>query len=109
MKKACIYFMYSFEWDPVKNFTNRLNHGFDFEDAAIVFCGVTVTYEDNRKHYGEIRWRLYGVLFDIVVNIVYTIRNDSIRIISMRKANSRERNRYEREIKQKQGKTESVH
>ena len=89
-----------YEWDPNKNASNIENHGLDFQDAGIVFQNPYVIFEDKRKEYGEARWILYGLLEDIVVNMVYTLRKDCIRIISMRKANKRERAKYEKKIRE---------
>lgn len=91
-----------FEWDVNKNKTNYENHGIDFQDAGIVFQSPYIEFEDKRKDYGETRWILYGLLGDIVVNLVYTLRKDCIRIISMRKANKRECIKYEQKIRHEQ-------
>lgn len=88
-----------FEWDPEKNCLNVKNHGIDFCNVGIIFNGPKIIFEDIRKNYGETRWILFGMLDDIIVNVVYTVRNDWIRIISARRANQRERNKYEQAIK----------
>jgi uncharacterized DUF497 family protein len=51
--------------------------------------------EDRRKDYGEHRYNALGMLDDLVVSIVFTPRNDGLRIISMRRANKKERQAYE--------------
>lgn len=51
-----------------------------------IFDGPLVTVEDTREHYGEPRYIALGLLEDIVVSLVYTERDDEIRIISIRKA-----------------------
>jgi hypothetical protein len=51
---------------------------------------------DDRHDYGEERWIGMGLLKDILVVVVWTEpAEDHIRIISARKANRRERERYE--------------
>ena len=50
---------------------------------------------DSRFTYGEDRYLALGRVDGRVLTVVYTIRNDAIRIISARKANSREVNKYE--------------
>ena len=50
---------------------------------------------DSRFIYGEDRYLALGRVDGRVLNVVYTIRNDAIRIISARKANSREVKKYE--------------
>lgn len=96
-----------FEWDEAKNRQNIRKHGFDLADAEGLFTGndpffVTL---DSRKDYGEKRWKGIGTLKGIVVVVVvFTERgDDTIRIISLRKANSRERRAYEEEIKNRLG------
>ena len=42
-------------FDPAKRERTLAESGLDFDDAAIVFRGVTVEFEDTRKDYGEPR------------------------------------------------------
>ncbi len=51
-----------FTWDERKRSTNLRDHGLDFVDAARVFEGVTITYEDDRFDYGEQRFVTLGSL-----------------------------------------------
>ena len=75
-----------FTWDEKKRKLNVAKHGIDFADAPVIFDGPLVTVEDTREHYGERRYIALGLLDDIVVSLVYTERDDEIRIISIRKA-----------------------
>ncbi len=59
---------------------------FDWERAVI--------FEDDRFEYGETRFVAYGRIRGRLVAVVYTLRGDAVRIISLRKANSREEQRY---------------
>ena len=68
--------------------------GLDFADAAGVFAGVTVTLEDERFDYGEVRFRTFGRLGDVFVLVVWTERAGGRHIISMRKCHAREASRY---------------
>ncbi|MEN9765492.1 MAG: hypothetical protein RL397_1447 [Pseudomonadota bacterium] len=70
-----------------------VERGLDFEDAAIVFQGVTVEIPDERKEYGEVRIICFGLLNGRVVVIGYTPRGADRHIFSMRKANDREQTR----------------
>jgi len=54
-----------------------------------------MTRQDNRFSYGEDRYELIGRIDDRLYVLIYTPRNDGIRIISARKANLREVQRYE--------------
>src|SRR6266542_2569201 len=49
-------------FDPVNRAKTLAERGLDFEDAAIVFGGTTVEFEDTRKDYGEPRIICYGLL-----------------------------------------------
>ena len=62
--------------------------------AGEVFDGPTLTVEDDRRDYGEARFITIGFLDDAMVVLVWTPRNNGYRIISMRKANERERKLY---------------
>lgn len=80
-------------YDPAKRARARAERGLDFEDAPIVFDGVTVEVEDTRRDYGERRIICYGVLAGRIVVVGYTPRGPVRHIFSMRKANDREQTR----------------
>jgi uncharacterized DUF497 family protein len=86
------------EWDEAKNRSNFIRHGLDFEDAEKVFAGPCVTFTDDRFEYGEERLITLGLLAGRVVVIAHAPRDDNTRIISMRKANRREQNIYEKRL-----------
>ncbi len=89
-----------FEWDEGKNQSNLIKHGFDFTDAYRIFNLPMVVELDERDNYGEDRFVAIGLLNGRVVVIVYTEPDDeTIRIISLRKALSYERKYYEQYIK----------
>ena len=79
-----------FTWHDTKRQKNRRKHSLDFADGASVFAGPTVTYEDTRNRYGERRFNTTGLLGTSVVVITHTETDDSIHIISMRKAENHE-------------------
>lgn len=68
--------------------------GLDFMDAAEVFAGATLTVEDVRRSYGEIRFQTVGLLEGRMVMIVWTPRDDARHGISMRKCNDREKAKF---------------
>jgi uncharacterized protein len=78
-------------WDEAKRLRTLRERGLDFADCEAIFEGPTVEYVDDRRDYGEERTICIGFLREQIVQIVYTEREDSTRIISMRKANERER------------------
>ena len=63
--------------------------------AGEVLSGATLTVEDDRQDYGEERFITIGFLDGAMVVLVWTPREGTHRIISMRKANERERALYE--------------
>ena len=80
-------------YDPSKRQKALADRGLDFEDAVVVFEGLTVEVEDTRKDYGEQRIICYGLLAERMVVIGYTPRGAVRHIFSMRKANDREQTR----------------
>lgn len=87
-----------FQWDEKKSQENLEKHGLNFEDAHLVFEGKTVTFLDDRIDYGEKRYITLGELLGRVVVTVHTLRGETIRIISMRKANGREKKIYQKRL-----------
>ena len=85
-----------FTWDEAKRRANLAKHGLDFKDAWRVFEDEVVMLEDDRFDYGEDRYVTIGVLRNELVSIVHTWEDDTIRLISMRKASARERDIYAR-------------
>jgi hypothetical protein len=84
------------EWDPAKARSNRRKHGVDFSDAAVALEDeMALTIEDRSSH-GEQRFvTLCRDPHERVIVVVFTLRGDTVRIISARKATSRERKAYE--------------
>jgi uncharacterized DUF497 family protein len=80
-------------FDPAKRARTLAERGLDFADAAEVFAGTTAEAEDTREDYGETRIMCFGLLRDRLVQVVYTPRGADRHIISMRKANDREKAR----------------
>lgn len=85
-----------YQWDPKKATSNLTNHGIDFADAVGVFeDNWALTFEEQEIR-GEQRFVSVGSDFlGRVIIVVYTYRNDDIRIISARKAIKSERQIYE--------------
>ena len=88
-----------FEWNKGKNAANIRNHRIDFADVPPIFSSPMFIELDDRQDYGEDRWAGIGILRNIVVVVIFTEpRQDTIRIISARKANKYERKRYEQAL-----------
>ena len=84
------------EFDPAKNRLNRAKHQLDLTDAEPVLRDPhALTVEDST--HDEARWVTIGADgFGNVLVVVYTWRGEAtIRIISARHANARERECYE--------------
>ena len=81
-------------FDARKRDQTLRQRGVDFACAAEIFAGPRVTEEDERKPYGEIRYVTVGYLDGRMVVLVWTKRDDTRRIISLRKANGREQAYY---------------
>lgn len=86
-----------FEWDKDKTNINRTKHGIDFENAKHLWSDENRVeiyaphpVEDRRIVIGEYRHKLWAA--------VYTMRGETVRIISVRRARKREVDLYEEEI-----------
>ena len=91
-------------WDRQKNETNVKKHELDFADAYKVFESPMLVDLDKREEYGEDRWIGVGLMENRVVVVVFTEPDeDTIRIISFRKATLSEREYYEQEQKNQFG------
>jgi uncharacterized DUF497 family protein len=77
-------------YDPRKRAKTLKERGLDFEEVGIVFAGPTATVEDGRFDYGEVRYSTYGHLRGRLVNVVWTPRPGSRRVISMRYCHEKE-------------------
>ena len=89
-----------FEWDEAKNEINIRKHGIDFADVTDMFNHPMLTLLDDREDYGEERWIGLGWMQQLIGVVVYVERyEDTIRIISARKATKHEVRRYEQSIK----------
>ncbi len=91
-----------FEWDPAKAATNLRKHGVSFDTAIRVFADPFALAEQDRIESGERRWRTIGVVEGwLFVLVAHTVREDGdsdiTRIISARRAEPKERRRYEQE------------
>jgi uncharacterized DUF497 family protein len=83
--------------DPAKNAANIAKHGLSFEEAyGFDFIGCR-TVIDRRKAYGETRLVSTGFYNGRIHVICYVETYNGIRAISFRKANARERKKYEKE------------
>ncbi|WP_426057470.1 BrnT family toxin [Janthinobacterium sp. PSPC2-1] len=85
-------------FDAVKREKTLRERGLDFARAREVFDGLTITLPDQRQDYGELRFITAGWLDERLLVLVWTPRGLARRIISMRKANEREIDKYKQSL-----------
>ena len=82
------------EFNQDKRDKTLQERGLDFVRAAEVFAGIHFTGQDTRVGYAEDRFVTVGWLDTRLMVLVWTPRGEARRIISMRKANDREKAFY---------------
>ncbi|MGB9154263.1 MAG: BrnT family toxin [Alphaproteobacteria bacterium] len=84
-----------FEWDKTKAKDNYAKHGVSFDLAKKVFKDpFAVEFLDDREDYGEERFVILGMADGHIFYVAYTERNETIRIISARRATKHEQETY---------------
>ena len=84
-----------FEWDEEKAAINIRKHGIDFNDAKQVFeDDFAVDEVDDSMEYEEDRFIITGLMDGYLITVIYTERNDTLRLISARKASKYEERKY---------------
>jgi uncharacterized protein len=81
--------------DPAKGEVNQRKHGVSLTLAEAIDWSSVWCAPDDRKDYGELREIGYAVIDARLYCVVFTQRDETFRVISMRKANNREIDRYE--------------
>jgi uncharacterized protein len=86
------------EWDPAKAKANLRKHGIRFADAVTALEDVrAISVREERV--GEERWISVGTdSFGRILVVVYTWREERVRVISARPATRRETRQYEEGI-----------
>jgi uncharacterized DUF497 family protein len=79
-----------FEWDEAKQAKTLRERGLGFDDGARIFEGRVAIWQDDRRDYGEERFRAVGESEGDVLHVVFTWRGETRRIISVRRANQKE-------------------
>ncbi len=91
----------TFEWDDAKAVANVERHGVTFEAARETFKDpFALDWLDGSEDYGEERFALIGMAEGRLLYVAYTMRGESIRMISARLAEPFERRRYHEENKE---------
>lgn len=86
-----------FEWDEDKRRANQEKHGIDFFDARTIWAGQVLDPAAQRDVEGEARPTALGVIGEdeIIIAVVYTVRDGILRLISARRARRDERKDYQ--------------
>lgn len=85
-----------YEWDPEKAQQNLRKHGVDFADSVAALEDELALSQRDPGTGAEERFISVGTdPFGRLLVVVYTWRGERIRIISARRATSRERRQYE--------------
>ena len=88
--------MMQITFDPDKNDRNIQERGLAFLLVSEMDWETAYIGEDQRKDYGERRFRVLGCINGQLYAAVFTPRADKLHVISLRKANSREVRIYEK-------------
>ncbi|MBO7554397.1 MAG: BrnT family toxin [Neisseriaceae bacterium] len=90
-----------FEWDDDKADANYRKHGVSFDEACTAISDdFAITHTDDRENYGEQRLLSIGMSENgRILNVIWTPRNDKIRVISAFVASATRRKQYENQPK----------
>ena|SRR5688572_20052181 len=83
-----------FDWDDEKAAANVAKHGIDFEQARLLFDGPMFIRPDVSARYDEERFIAIGMAGGTAMILVYTERDNVVRIISLRNASRAETARF---------------
>ena len=82
------------ECDPAKDASNQFKHGVPLTAGLVVLAGRIGELIDGRRDYGEERINAYGLINGRLFVCTYTMRGQTHRIISVRRANLREQRQW---------------
>jgi len=83
-----------FEWDSSKERVNLRKHGIAFRTAARVFLDPYMIEFADLHPSGELRFNAIGLVDGRMLFVAYTMRGDTVRIISARGAEPRGKRKY---------------
>ncbi|QWD61423.1 BrnT family toxin [Polynucleobacter sp. MWH-UH25E] len=86
-----------FTYDLAKNNSNLKKHGLPLSAAQLLDWDTALKWVDRRKEYGEERFVALALMSQRLYCVVYVESKATMRIISLRKANIREIDKYEEE------------
>ena len=86
---------YRFSWDEEKNAKNKTKHGVSFDEVKFIFDDPNLMEIYDRKHdMAEDRWKVIGMNCWGLFTVICTEIDNTIRIISARKADKKEEEVY---------------
>lgn len=85
---------FAFEYDSSKSKSNIAKHGIDMAAVADFIFETARQSPDNRCDYGEERTIAVGYIADVLHVLIFTMRGPKVRVISLRKASEKEREKY---------------
>jgi uncharacterized DUF497 family protein len=83
------------EFDPAKDEINVAKHGISLDRAAEI--EIVAVIEDQRFDYGETRFRAFGTIDGKAHCLAFTVRGETVRVISLRRARAKEIRRHARQ------------
>ena len=81
-------------YDPAKSERNEAERGLAFGRAEEFDWSTALIVEDTRKDYDEKRYQALGMIGECLYMLVFTPRDGAVHVISLRRANHRERTRH---------------
>jgi uncharacterized DUF497 family protein len=81
-------------FDPAKSSRNAQERGMPFDLVVDFDWSTALILEDTREDYRERRFQALGFVAQHLCMLVFTPRAGAVHVISLRRANQRERKRY---------------
>ncbi len=92
---------YDYEWDDIKRDSNLRKHGLDFVDVWQILEADHVREDARPGSDGEPRLKATGTIGAVCATVIFTLRDDVIRIISLRRARQQERRALDAALQQR--------
>lgn len=86
------------KFDEAKSSKNVRHRGLPFSMVADFQWETALVIRDDRRDYGEERSLAFGAINSELYALVFTVRDDNIRVISLRRANRKERKRWSEKL-----------
>ena len=81
-------------FDEAKDAQNKSKHGLSLFEAEKLEWDDALIWQDTRRDYDETRMIALGAIAERLYCVVYVDREDVRRVISLRKANNKEKKLY---------------